>query len=241
MFRIPDMYKLNRKFDIKTFITADLKPNEKKRFKETVLDVVLEYQITGEAIPSLITEEYDCQAILFFGIKLSSIKDASFVSGIIQKLGKPLYVIRLYDYSGVECYSFAHKRLNMQDKSQIVIEDMVLSLPTSQQFDDDINVLIKEYAAFDKIKNRADKISLYLEMTVKVYIISNIMLWSGAKALLTSKVWYNANDALRVFDKLKRIELLKKEQKSAKKISVSSKINSELKIIFAELEKITEN
>ena len=80
MLGIPDMYKVNKKFDVKTFITADLKPNEKKRLKETVLDIILEYQMAGEAVPSLISEEYDCQAILFFGIKLCSIKDASFIS-----------------------------------------------------------------------------------------------------------------------------------------------------------------
>lgn len=238
MLGIPEIYKVNKKFDVKTFITADLKPNEKKRLKETVLDIVLEYQIAGEAIPSLISEDYDCQTILFFGIKLCSIKDASFVSAIIQKLGKPLYVIRLYDHSGMECYSFAHKRLNMQDKTLVVIEDAVLSLPTSQQFDDDINLLIKDFAAFERIKNKTDKLSMYFEMMVKVYIISNMLLWSETKALLHSTVWYNSVDVLKVFSRLRRIELLKKEQKSAMKISDKANINTELKAIYQELEKM---
>jgi hypothetical protein len=238
MLGIPDMYKVNKKFDVKTFITADLKPNEKKRLKETVLDIILEYQMAGEAVPSLISEEYDCQAILFFGIKLCSIKDASFVSSIIQKLGKPLYVIRLYDHSGMECYSFAHKRLNIQDKTLVVIEDLVLSLPTSQHFDDDINLLVKEFTAYEKIRNKADKLSMYLEMMVKVYIISNMLLWSETKALLQSTIWYNSNDVLKAFKLLRKIELLKKEQKSAMKISEKAKINTELKEIYENLEKM---
>ena len=237
MLGIPEKYKLNKKFDVKTFITSDLTPKEKKRIKETVIDVSLEYQLVGEEIPSLINEEYDCQAILFFGIKLSTIKDASFVGGIIQKLGKPLYVLRFYDHTGVEAYYFARKRLNIQDKSQIVIEDAVITLPASQQFEDEINTLMKVYSAFEKLKNKTNKLCLYLEMMVKSYIISNTSLWSGSKTLLVSKVWYNADDVVSLFLKLKRVEQLKREQKSTKTISNSSKINSELKAIYAELGK----
>lgn len=71
MLGLPIQYLIGEQIDIKTFIKSDLKPNEKKRLKETVMDVSLEYQLAGEEIPSLINDDYDCQAILFFAIKLS--------------------------------------------------------------------------------------------------------------------------------------------------------------------------
>lgn len=238
MLGLPIQYLIGEQIDIKTFITSDLKPNEKKRLKETVMNVSLEYQLAGEEIPSLINDDYDCQAILFFDIKLNSIKNASFVGEIIQKLGKPLYVIKMYDHTGVEVYHFAHKRLSIQDRSQVVVLDMVITSPTSQEFEDEINVLMEEYTAFSKIKNRTNKLSFYLEMMVKSYIISDTSLWSRSKSLLDNKVWYNADDVIRLFEKLKRVEQLKREQRSVKTISATSKINSELKMIYTGLEKI---
>ena len=210
MLGLPIQYLIGEQIDIKTFMTSDLKPNEKKRLKETVMDVSLEYQLAGEEIPSLINDDYDCQAILFFAIKLNSIKHASFVGEIIQKLGKPLYVIKMYDHTGVEAYHFAHKRLSIQDRLQVVVQDMVITSPSSQEFEDEINVLTEEFTAFDKIKNRTNKLFFYLEMMAKSYIISNTFLWSGSKSLLDNKVWYNADDVIRLFEKLKRVEQLKK-------------------------------
>ncbi len=117
---------------------------------------------------------------------------------------------------------------------------MVITSPTSREFEDEINELMEEYTAFDKIKNRTNKLSFYLEMMVKSYIISNTSLWSGSKSLLDTKVWYNADDVIRVFEKLKRVEQLKRDQRLAKRVSVTSKINSELKVIYVELGQIIE-
>ena len=52
MFELPDAYKLDVNVDLKDFIPKDLKPNDKKRIKDAVKYVKLEYQIAGEEIPS---------------------------------------------------------------------------------------------------------------------------------------------------------------------------------------------
>lgn len=239
LFAIPDEYKVGKQFDTKTFITSDLTPKEKTRFREAVQEIVLEYQIAGETIPSLINAEYDCQAILLFEVKLNSLKDASFVGGIIQRLVKPLCVVNFCDITGMNTYHFAHKRLNMQDSSQIVIEDIVSMIATSTDFDTETNLLMREYIAFNKIKNRANKLGFYLEMMVKSYIISNLLLWSGSKKLLDTKLWYNDSSILQLYTQLRQVEQLKREQKSAKTIADNSKINSKLKIIYGELDKIS--
>lgn len=241
MYKIPEEYKINRNISINTFIVSSLKPNEKKRLKESLLSTAIEYQIKGEKIPSVINDECDCEVIVFIEIKVKSMKDASFVSETIQNMGKPFYILRIYDALGNECYSFANKRLNFEDRTQVVIENIVLSKVTSNIFDDEVNTLISEYAGFDKIINKFNKFSMYIEMMVKTYIISNTYLWSKVETLLSSKLWYNTDEVIKIFLKLKRVEELKRIQKSSKSVSDNSKINSELRKIYKEFNEIIEN
>ncbi len=238
MLSVPSTYEINKEFALKTFISADLTPKEKKRFKDVVKEVQLSYQITGEDIPSLVNEEYDCQAILYFSVKLTELKNANFVGNIIQRIVKPLCVIRFYDYTNQEVYCFSHKRLNLQDRTQIVIEDTVYSLPTSLQFRDETNTLIHDYVEYNRIQNRGNKLDFYLETMIKAYIISNLTLWSGTKSLLVSGVWYNRDNMLKLYSQLKRVEILKKEQRTSKTVSENAKINMELKRLYVEFTNI---
>lgn len=52
MFDLPDTYRVDVKVALKDFIPKDLKPNDKKRIKDAVKSVRLDYQIAGEEIPS---------------------------------------------------------------------------------------------------------------------------------------------------------------------------------------------
>ena len=54
MFDLPDTYRVDVKVALKDFIPKDLKPNDKKRIKDAVKSVRLDYQIAGEEIPSQI-------------------------------------------------------------------------------------------------------------------------------------------------------------------------------------------
>ncbi|QGG48035.1 DUF4391 domain-containing protein [Heliorestis convoluta] len=240
MLDIPSRYKIDKTFSIKTFITADLTPKEKKRFKEEVIEIKLSHQIAGEEIPSFVNDEYDCQVILFFTVQLKKLKYANFVGPIIQGLVKSLCVIEFYDHSSQQVYCFSHKRLNIQDKSQIVVEETVYSSLTSMQFTDEINGLLKEYIAYDNIYNRGNKLDFYLEMMIKAYIISNLSLWSGTRALLASNVWYNRDTMLKLYHGLKEVEQRKKELKSARTIAEQSTINAKLKKSYAQFKEMME-
>ncbi|WDH95756.1 DUF4391 domain-containing protein [Paenibacillus urinalis] len=237
MLGLPSEYAIDKSIQVSTFMTSDLLPKEKKRFKESVESIKLAYQIAGESIPSLINDQYDCQALLFFEVQLNKLKDASFICDIIQKLVKPLCVIRCYDVKGMQTYSIAHKRLNLQDRSQVVIEDSYLTAISSSQLTDDMVTLMNDYAAFEKIRNKANKMTLYIELMTKAYIISHLLVWSRSKEMLASKAWYNVSDAHLIFDCYKRIIQLQKDKKAATTISDQSKYNSELKNIFNQLSK----
>ena len=58
MFDLPDIYRVDVNVALKDFIPKDLKLNDKKRIKDAVKSVKLEYQIAGEEIPSVNNEEY---------------------------------------------------------------------------------------------------------------------------------------------------------------------------------------
>ena len=119
MRNLPKKYEVNKKIDKKNFLSSDLKPNEKKKLKESLKKVTLTHQIQGEEIPSIINNEYNCQVILFLDVELDSIKNAKFISEIIQNQFKPFCVINIYD-ENKQRYSFAYKRLNIQENQNII-------------------------------------------------------------------------------------------------------------------------
>jgi len=91
----------------------------------------------------------------------------------------------------MEVYSFAHKRLSHTDNTQIVIEDRIETPIESTAFPGKVPKMLEQHLALDNLKNKNDKLSLYLEAAVKAYIISNLSLFSGMEALLDGRRWYN--------------------------------------------------
>lgn len=235
MLNLPKQYEVNKKFPLKTFISKDLKLGEKKRFKETLKEVRLTHQITGEGIPSLIDESHNCSVIMFFDVKLEKIKDASFVSGILQTLIKSPCILRIFDDTS-EVYSFAHKRLNLQAANEIVIDDIIITKPFSVNTLDDKKKMLEEYLSFEKIVNTNNKLTFYAEIMVKSYIISNPAIFSRAVELLQSKFWYNLNKIWAVLSELKRLESLKTEQLKTSVAVEKVKLNTEMKNLIQELE-----
>lgn len=152
MFNLPEKYKVGKKIPMKDFIPKELKPDVRKKVKDAVKSMVLSYQITGDEIPSVINNEQNCQVLQFYEFELTDIKKAAFIAGLYQETIKPSCVLRLYDNVS-EVYSFALKRLNQNDKTQIVVTDKLLTLPHSATLPSaDKNTLLRELS-FANIKN----------------------------------------------------------------------------------------
>ena len=222
MFGLSEQYAVNRTFAAKTFIPKELGANDKKRLRETLLSIALNSQITGEAIPSLANEDYYCQAILFFEIKLKKLKDAAFVSGIIQSRVKELCVIRFFDTAG-EVYSFAAKRLNRQDTNEIVLEDSCITPELPVGFPNEMKRELLNQLDFNNIKNRNNKLCFYLEMMLRAFIVTNKGLYSKQAELLDCKVWYNYEDMKALLSGLKQL------------------LNGEIKQVMEEVSKFEQN
>lgn len=188
MFSIPQRYHQGSPIEPKTFIQRDMKKAEKDRIRENLLDVRLMWQIAGEEIPSLINEQYNCSVIMGLDIKLKAIKDAAYFADLVHRMVKAPCVVRFYD-TGSEVYSFAYKRLSRNDATQIVVESRVETPELSLSFPDKTTEKLHRYLTFDALKNKTDKLCLYLEATVKAFIISNLKLYSGIDELLERKLW----------------------------------------------------
>ncbi|MBU5322067.1 DUF4391 domain-containing protein [Sarcina ventriculi] len=227
MRNLPKKYEVNKKIDKKNFLSSDLKPNEKKKLKESLKKVTLTHQIQGEEIPSIINNEYNCQVILFLDVELDSIKNAKFISEIIQNQFKPFCVINIYD-ENKQRYSFAYKRLNIQENQNIIIEYSILTKESSLFFVDETKELIDKYLDYEKILLRDNKLNFYLEIMTKAYIISNIR---DLETLMKSNVWYNHRKVKGLFSLLIDLEKLKAFSIKTKVMKDKVAINKDIKII----------
>lgn len=231
MFGLPDLYRVDVKVALKDFVPKELKANDKKRIKDSVKSVTLQYQITGEEIPSVNNEEYRCQVIQFYDIEVVNVKDANFLATIYQNLIKPFCVIRIYDSKG-EVYSLAIKRLNQTDNMQIVIEQSLLTDRYMVGIPDSRKKRLLSYLNYGNIKNRTDKVQLYNEWFYKAYMLMNEMAYIHVDKLLDGNMWYDSIRTARICQKymelVKTRECLKKAATNAERIKINKEIKSEI-------------
>ncbi|PKM75637.1 MAG: DUF4391 domain-containing protein [Firmicutes bacterium HGW-Firmicutes-17] len=237
MFNLPDKYKVGKKIPMKDFIPKEFKPDIKKKIKDSVKSVKLSYQIMGEDIPSLVNEEYNCQVIQFYDFELADIKKATFIANLYQEIIKSPCVLRLHDNSN-EAYSFALKRLNQNDRTQVVVTDKVVTalypivLPSS-----DKNTLLRELA-YDNIKNKDDKASFYFEMYLRAYVLTNDKVYANAKSFLSKPIWYSMSKLKEVYDLLCAVASSKEKVQKSVTNSEKMQLNQEIRKLITKLDKI---
>lgn len=235
MFNLPDRYKTDVKVALKDFIPKDMKPNDKKRIKDAVKEVRLAYQIAGEEIPSVVDVNYRCEVIQFFDMEVTNIKDANFLASIYQNMIKPYCVIHMYDTKD-EVYSFATKRLNQQDETQIVVEDSLITEKYTLNLPDERRNRLLAYMDFLSVKNRQDKVSFYKEWYSKAYIIINEKAYEQTQLILDGNFWYDRDKTSKVVAKYAE---LVNARASLKKTTVNAermKINKLIKSAIANLD-----
>ena len=227
MFNIPEQYKIDVKQALKDFIPKDLKPEDKKRIKDAVKEVRLMYQIAGEEIPSVINDEYRCEVIQFYEMELQSIKVAPYLASVYQNLIKPLCVFHIYD-SQNELFSFAVKRLNQTDESQIVVENSILTESYPVGLPDSRRIRLLSYLDYTKIKNKANKVNLYKEWYYRTYMIMNENVYSETELILDGNGWYDSKHMELLYAYYKKLvdtrEMLKKAVTGAEKVTLNKKI-----------------
>lgn len=234
MFNLPDRYKMDVKVALKDFIPSEIKPNDKKRIKDAVKEVRLVFQIAGEEIPSVVDSNYRCQAIQFFDIEVVDIKDAQFLASTYQNIIKPYCVIHMYD-SKDEVYSFAVKRLNQQDETQIVIEESLVTEKYPVDLPDESRNRLLAYMDYLTVKNKQDKVALYKEWYSKAYILANEKAYEQTQLILDGNFWYDTDRTARVLCKYAELVNARASLKKATVNAERMKINKLIKEAKAEL------
>lgn len=229
MFDIPDTYRVDVKEALKDFIPKDLKPNDKKRIKDAVKSVRLDYQIAGEEIPSVNNEEYRCQVIQFYDIEVANIKDANFLASTYQNLIKPLCVIHMHDTKD-EVYSMAVKRLSQTDDMQIVLEQTLLTDKYMLGIPDSNRDRFMAYMNYSTVKNKINKVQLYKEWFYKAYMVVNEKAYIHTDKLLDGNTWYDSDRTARICQKYVELVTSRGKLKTAVTNAERMKINKKIKI-----------
>ena len=229
MFDIPDTYRVDVKVALKDFIPKDLKLNDKKRIKDAVKSVRLDYQIAGEEIPSVNNEEYRCQVIQFYDIEVANIKDANFLASTYQNLIKPLCVIHMHDTKD-EVYSMAVKRLSQTDDMQIVVEQTLLTDKYMLGIPDSNRDRFMAYMNYSTVKNKIDKVQLYKEWFYKAYMVVNEKAYIHTDKLLDGNTWYDSDRTAIICQKYVELVTSRGKLKTAVTNAERMKINKKIKI-----------
>lgn len=239
MLSLPEKYKKDANISKSTFVKgASLTGANKKRFETSVQNIRLTYQIEGFDIPNLVNDDYNCQVIMFLRITLNNLKQAQFVASVVQKCVSPLCVIELTDGTEVQ-YSFADKRLNKQNKKEVVIENEYLTSKLPLEFESNDKTLFSLYIDYDTILNRSNKHAYYIEMMTKAFLICNQGLFSSEDKLLDNKkLWYDEQKAKLIFPLLKLLKTLKLSALKVTTIAEKSMYNSQIKKTIEELENL---
>lgn len=236
MLGIPDECLVTRCVDVKRLPLGDMKPGERNRFRSVVRELKVTAVLTDKVLPAYRLEGHFVQAVQVFEVRVDSLRSAAFVCGVLQRMTKTLCVIFVRD-DRQEQVSFALKRLNLQDASEIVVMDEFLSVPRVSGVAGSGWALMERFAGWESVVNMTSLYSWYLELMVKCYIITHRNVWSGMEGLLSSKVWYNSDEVLSMFSDLKRLVGLSEERGRSLSMGESVRLNGELREVYESLER----
>ncbi|WP_270427497.1 DUF4391 domain-containing protein [Fusobacterium mortiferum] len=237
MIEIPKKYEVGKKISIKDFIPSTLSLDTRKKVKEIVSKVVLTYQISGEEIPSVRNEMYECRLIQFYDFEVNDIKKAGYISKIYQGLIKSPCIIRIFDKSK-EIYSFGLKRLNQNDRNEIVLEESFISDSCSKVLPSLEKKSLEKVISFENVINKTNKVNFYLEIYAKAFILKNQKLYMKSKELLEKPVWYDEKNMRETYELFRDMVKLREKIDKLTLASEKVKYNQELKEIMEKLEKI---
>ena len=233
---MPEKYEVNQEIKLKNLILKEFKPDEKKKIKEYIKSVTLKYMINDEEIPSVEDERYIFTVIQYFEFEISDIKKAGFLANLYQESIKSPCILRFYDNSK-ELYSLALKRLNQNDRNEIVVTDTVMTEIFDLSMSSSAKREVKGALDYSKILNRTNKVNFYSEMFIRNYILKNRKYYQKSGNILESLIWYDRNKMNDIFEKFKNLLIYKEKMKLTIRNSEKVEINKKIRELILELDK----
>jgi hypothetical protein len=225
MIDLPDNWRVEhngKRLNLKSFTPATLPTAQRSRLRNILRKATLTHQFTGTEIPSLITEDYRCQAILFLDIELTELRHADFAARAIQPQIKEHAVLRLHDGSGRFALSFAHKRLSLTDESAVVVTDSYCTEPQA-------NAAALAPLRHTALINHLNKRDHYLEAMAKAFLLDHPKIFIGAPRLFESKLWFHGPTILTLFRALTELESLKTKKDRTRSLADKATLNTAIK------------
>ena len=236
MINMPERYEVNQEIKLKNLILKEFKPIEKKKIEEYIKSVTLKYMINDEEIPSVEDQKYNFKVIQYFDFEITDIKKAGFLANLDQESIKSPCILRFYDNSK-ELYSLALKRLNQNDRNEIVVTDTVMTETFDLSMSGSAKREVERVLDYSKILNRTNKVNFYSEIFIKNYILKNQKYYQKSGNILESLIWYDRNKMINVFENFKNLVMYKEKMKSTIRNSEKVEINKKIREIISELDK----
>ncbi|MBF0233825.1 MAG: DUF4391 domain-containing protein [Desulfamplus sp.] len=234
MINLPQQYKINKKIALKTILSGEMKPAEKKRMKSNLIELFLTHQISGESIPSWIDEDHRYEVIMFFDVQVEKTKQVESTASVLQRFIKPPCVIRFHD-NHEEIFSFAHKKINPANNHEMILENRVITPPQPVSSKNAQKDLLTKSLDFDSMKSRTNKKDLYVEAMTKAFIAAHPNIFSRVTEFLDSSIWYNSGDVLELLENLTILQDLNRQKAKALQVKDKVLVNGKIKKIISGL------
>jgi hypothetical protein len=234
MIDLPEAWRVEsngKRLNLKSFTPATLPTAQRSRLRNILRKATLTHQLTGTEIPSLVTEDYRCQAILFLDIELTELRHADFAARAIQPQIKEHAVLRLHDGSGCFALSFAHKRLSLTEGNAIFVADSYCTEPQATT----AALAPLQHTA---LINRLNKRDHYLEAMAKAFLLDHPKIFIGAPRLFETKLWFHGPTILALFRALAELNSLKTKKERTRSLADKATLNTTIK---SAIEKIRMN
>lgn len=236
----PDKYKVNKKYPKKLFLdNKEIESKDRTFIKKHIVSVELVAQISGEDIPSVDNEDYKYKVIQYLEVELDDIKNAKDMGSIFQNIFKSPLIVKFYDKSGYYAHSYALKRISKVDNKDVVLIDYFTTKKVDSFIDIETRELYNKFLAIDKVLNNSNKVCLYYEIYTKAFIIENRKLINNFINLLESKVYYNFENIISIYNKLVELIQCENSLKKANTINLKIEINYRKKLCEEIIKKIT--
>ena len=225
MIDLPESWRVEsngKRLNLKSFTPSTLPTAQRARLRKILRKATLTHQLTGTEIPSLITDEYRCQAILFLDIELTDLRQADFVARTIQPQIKEHAALHLRDGSGRFALSFAHKRLSLTEENAVVVTDSYCT---------EIHAAAASLAPLrhTAMINRLNKRDHYLEAMAKAFLLDHPKIFIGAPQLFDTKLWFHGSTILALFRALSDLQSLKTKKDRTRSLADKATLNSTIK------------
>ena len=134
-------------------------------------------------------------------------------------------------------YSLALKRLNQNDRNEIVVTDTVMTEIFDLSISSSVKREVEVALDYSKILNRTNKVNFYSEIFIRNYILKNQKYYQKSGNILESLIWYDRNKTINIFEKFKKLVICKEKMKSVIRNSEKIEINKKIREVISELDK----